>query len=132
MRRFGTILAGGLLTIGLLVGPGVGSVAAGSNAGFVSNARIATAGWTCHPNGSGVVSSPATHLSLAIIFDNAPALDSITCIFTNLAQGLMSQSGGDCYYHEGGTIGIEFAHRVFIVRGATATLLCWDGAEAAG
>jgi hypothetical protein len=116
-----------------LIGPDVGAAAAAPSAPTVAT------GWTCHPNGSGVVGTPSTTLSLGIIFGGAPRLDSISCIFPMLttpvvvpggASGI--QVGGDCYYHEGGGIGIEFAHRLYIVEGTSATLFCWNGTQAPG
>ena len=133
MRRFGATLAGGFLVIGLLVGPGAGVVAAQA-----TGPTVAT-GWTCHPDGSGVISSPSTVLSLAITFPGAPWRDSITCFFPNLGRTGLSpggasgiQSGGDCYYHESQGIGIEFAHRIYVVSGNAASLVCWDGSQVTG
>jgi hypothetical protein len=134
MRRFRATLLGGFLVFGLLTAPGAVSVAAG-----VSGPVTIVTGWTCHPNGSGVISGPSTTISRAVLFPSRPMLDSISCLFQSLTgSGLTpapttgSQFGGDCYYHESVSIGIEFAHRIYIVSGNTAILLCWDGSLAPG
>jgi hypothetical protein len=131
MTRIGRTFGGALLILGLALGP-----AAGSAAATISPGPVVLTGWPCHPNGSGVVTGPTTTNSLAVLVPGVPAADSISCTFMGLGPTAPTSrgvtSGGDCYFHEGDGIGIEFAHRLFIVEGTFAQLVCWDGSQVPG
>jgi hypothetical protein len=135
MRRFRTLLLAGLMVIGLLVGPGAGLATARPSTDGVTGAI----GWLCTPHGSASIANganggPTTTLSAARIVNDDHSQDAISCYFPNINQvssALLQlggiEFGGKCYYNAGLNIGIEFRHRIYVVRGNTAALVCWDG-----
>ncbi len=127
MRRIRTALLGALLVAGLAIGPAAGSAGAAKLVVATPDPTVTT-GFVCHPNGSGVVSSPATTVSAAVIWMSTPAKDTLACQFSGLPnQGFSMQTGGDCYFNASPVLGVEFAHRLWVRMGTHASLVCWDG-----
>ena len=127
MRRIRTALLGCLLVAGLAIGPAAGSVGAARLVVATPDPTVTT-GFVCHPNGSGVISSPSTTVSVAVISMSTPARDTLACQFSGLPnQALSMQFGGDCYFNASPVLGVDFAHRIWIRSGTTASLLCWGG-----
>ena len=79
MRRFRTLLLGGLMMVALLIGTGGTAAAARPSVSGVSGAT----GWLCTPHGSGGL-SPTTNISSALIFQNNMSRSTITCWFQNI------------------------------------------------
>ena len=113
MRRFRTLLLGGLMMVALLIGTGGTAAAARPSVSGVSGAT----GWLCTPHGSGGL-APTTYISSALIFQNNMSRSTITCFFQNiggptstisgpgslLPGGLLPshlELGGNCYYNAG-------------------------------
>ena len=139
MRRFRTLLLGGLMMVALLIERTGTAAAARPSVSGISGAT----GWLCTPHGSGGL-APTTYISSALIFQNNMSRSTITCFFQNIGGPTSTISGPgslipeDCcqatwswaataHYNAGQSIGVEFRHRIYTVFGNTAQLVCWDG-----